>query len=228
MDKAISIFIEVFTRNPLTVTLAVLGVICVVLAIIGRIPPMDIKGTRAVILGLFGAGLIVAAIALAWLMANSSSAGQPQPGPITAPLSPTSSNASSPTPVPLPQITSIVDTPRSEVQKQPSATPMACDQNPIISERAPEGTKKTYVRCPVGDVEYVIQPDDFLTSIVLDCPDTGQQSISFKKNEQLSQGELLAVYDSARFTSRQGCRVYITIVNTVSDLMGYRLRQELR
>lgn len=91
MDKAISIFIEVFTKNPLTVTLAVLGAICVVLAIIGRIPPMDIRGIRAVILGVFGAVLIGVAIALAWLLA-ASPAGQSQPEPITNAQRPTLSS----------------------------------------------------------------------------------------------------------------------------------------
>ena len=81
MDKAISIFIDVFTKNPLTVTLAILGVVCVGLAIIGRIPPMDIRGIRAVALGAFGVLLIVVAIGLAWLLAASLTL-QPQQTPI--------------------------------------------------------------------------------------------------------------------------------------------------
>jgi hypothetical protein len=84
MDKAASIFIDVFTKNPLTVTLAVLGVICVGLAIIGRIPPMDIMGVRAILLGAFGFTLIVVSIGLAWLLTPSSAsvATQPQSVPV--------------------------------------------------------------------------------------------------------------------------------------------------
>ncbi|MBI1801371.1 MAG: hypothetical protein HYR71_07055 [Chloroflexi bacterium] len=85
MDRAISIFFDVFTKNPLTVTLAVLGVICVGLAIIGRIPPMDIRGIRAVILGGFGFMLIGAAIGLAWLLTAPSPQPQPTPSDVVSP-----------------------------------------------------------------------------------------------------------------------------------------------
>lgn len=42
MGELLSLAIQILIENPLTVSLVILGVICVVLAIVGRIPPMHI------------------------------------------------------------------------------------------------------------------------------------------------------------------------------------------
>ena len=60
--------IQILIENPLTVSLAILGVVCVAIAIIGRIPPIDIKGYRAIGLGIFGGLLMISAIGLSWIL----------------------------------------------------------------------------------------------------------------------------------------------------------------
>lgn len=221
MSELIGVFADVFINNPLTISLTILGVICIVLAIIGQIPPMDIKGARAITLGGFGFLLIFVALILSWLIATESSSRGSEVNslPTTqAPIEQDRPSATNNAPIGASTPTIVEDQ---------SSIP-SCDQNPIVAENAVEGTEKTYVRCPVGEVEYVIQPDDILVSIVLDCPGVQPVTIPFTKNDALSEGQLLPIYNSGRFTSAQGCKVLITIVNTVADQMGYRLRQELR
>jgi hypothetical protein len=65
-------FITVLFTNTLPVALIILGVLCVGVSIVGRIPPIDIKGARAFFLGSFGAVLIIVAIGSAWILASVS------------------------------------------------------------------------------------------------------------------------------------------------------------
>ena len=133
----------------------------------------------------------------------------------------------------IPETTSVIQlssTPSPASQRTPLTTSLAdreCDTRYVVADSAAEGTKKTYVRCPIGEVEYIIQPDDILVAIELECSDTARQPITFNKDAARSEGERLAVFTSAVFSSRRDCRVYITIANTVSDLMGYRVLQEV-
>jgi hypothetical protein len=85
---------------------------------------------------------------------------------------------------------------------------------------------KTYIRCPVGQVEYSIQVDDTLNSIILSCPNQPDKNISFAKNEARSANELLITWDSESFRSEQGCKVKITITNNYAE-MGYTVWQEV-
>lgn len=64
-------FITVLFTSPLPVALVLLGVLCVGIAIIGKIPPMDIGGIRAIALAGFGLLLIVVAVVLAWILTSS-------------------------------------------------------------------------------------------------------------------------------------------------------------
>jgi len=101
MTDIIGLAIQTLIGNPLTVSLVILGVVCVALAIIGRIPPMNIEGARAVALAGFGLLLIVIAVVLAVIITSSKS-----PAPISQQPSilPTAFTESQPTLSP--QITS--------------------------------------------------------------------------------------------------------------------------
>ncbi|MEW6403851.1 MAG: BMP family ABC transporter substrate-binding protein, partial [Chloroflexota bacterium] len=58
--------------SPLPVALVVLGTICVVIAILGVLPPAHIiPGPRALALGVFGVVLICAAVGAAWMIASA-------------------------------------------------------------------------------------------------------------------------------------------------------------
>ena len=102
-----------------------------------------------------------------------------------------------------------------------------CDTRLFVRESAAQGTEKTYIRCPVGEIVYSIQTDDLLTAISLRCPGSTPKPIGFHKNEQLSANEQLATFDSDRFISLTGCQVYITIANSLADQTGYWIRQEV-
>jgi hypothetical protein len=71
MMDIVSFAIQILIGNPLTVSLIVLGVICVILSIIGKIPPIHIEGVRAIALAGFGLFLIIIAIALALILTSS-------------------------------------------------------------------------------------------------------------------------------------------------------------
>jgi len=133
-------------------------------------------------------------------------------------------------PSPLPSLTSPSEHAATNraTQAIPAPTPdPICNEDFYVRESAAEGTRRTYVRCPVGEVEYSIQVDDLLESMVFECPGKAQQQISFLKNQQLSAGEQLPTFDSMRFTSASGCKVQITIVNTIANKIGYTIRQEV-
>ena len=104
---------------------------------------------------------------------------------------------------------------------------LECDMSGYIRESADPGTIKDYLRCPLGTIEYIIQPDDLLLSIDYRCPNEDDKPIKFQLDEDLSKGEALAVYRSERFISYPGCIVDFKIENTVADLMGYTIRQEV-
>jgi hypothetical protein len=101
-----------------------------------------------------------------------------------------------------------------------------CDRVTTVREPADQNERKTYIRCPVGNIQYLIQVDDMLESITLDCPETSLQTIAFSKNAGRSAGQLLPTFDSEKFTSQSGCKVYITIVNGL-DQIGYTIWQEV-
>jgi hypothetical protein len=93
-------------------------------------------------------------------------------------------------------------------------------------ELGSNGETKTYIRCPVGQVQYSIQVDDILDSIILSCPNQPNQNITFSKNEARSKNELLNTFDSEVFRSEAGCKVKITITNNFAE-MGYTVWQEV-
>jgi hypothetical protein len=69
--ELLKILIDVVTGNSLTQLLVVGGVICVAIALIGKISTaIDITGVRAFLLGVFGVGLIFVAIAISWILAS--------------------------------------------------------------------------------------------------------------------------------------------------------------
>ncbi len=113
----------------------------------------------------------------------------------------------------------------SEPSLMPTSDPI-CDTRSYVREPAATNTTKTYIRCPVGEVEYSIQVDDFLDSIILECPGNEPQEIKYTKNESRSEGQLLLTFDSDRFTSYAGCKVKITITSSVENI-GYTIRQEI-
>jgi hypothetical protein len=93
-------------------------------------------------------------------------------------------------------------------------------------EMGANGETKTYIRCPVGQIQYSIQVDDILNSIILSCPNQPDKNISFSKNEARSAGQLLNSWDSEVFRSEQGCKVLLTITNNYAE-MGYTVWQEV-
>lgn len=95
-----------------------------------------------------------------------------------------------------------------------------------IREPANQSETKTYIRCPVGQVQYSLQVDDTLNSIVLSCPNQPDENIHFSKNEALSANQQLITWDSESFRSEEGCKVKITITNNY-DQIGYTIRQEI-
>ena len=113
----------------------------------------------------------------------------------------------------------------SEPLLRPTSDPI-CDTRSYVREPVATNTTKTYIRCPVGEVEYSIQVDDFLDSIILECPGNEPQEIKYTKNESRSEGQLLTTFDSDRFTSYAGCKVKITITSNVENI-GYTIWQEI-
>lgn len=101
-----------------------------------------------------------------------------------------------------------------------------CDKDNYIRDTLPEGTLKTYIRCPIGEVEYLIQADDNLYNLTLHCPNAVERSISFSKDKQLSEGQALPTFRSEKFITSSDCQVYIVIENTIADQMGYTITQE--
>ncbi|MCI0575919.1 MAG: hypothetical protein L0332_25445 [Chloroflexi bacterium] len=135
MGDLIGTLLQILINNPLTVTLVLLGVLCVVLAIIGKIPPIDIQGRRAVALGGLGGVLITLAVVLAWALAIVSlsddqtlPAGITNPGE-TSPTSTSSQTGEQPTSIGS-EIestdTSPVSTP-SQIGEQPAPAPPSSD-----------------------------------------------------------------------------------------------------
>ncbi|NBD35974.1 MAG: hypothetical protein GVY30_08235 [Chloroflexi bacterium] len=71
MDTLLKVLIEILIENPLTISLVIGGIICVAIALIGEISTaIKITGFRALLLGLFGIFLILAAIGISWVLAN--------------------------------------------------------------------------------------------------------------------------------------------------------------
>jgi hypothetical protein len=124
------------------------------------------------------------------------------------------------------QLPTEAPTPTKTIEPTPTLDPSCDNRMEPVREPAAQGDQRTYTRCPVGQVQYSIQVDDFLNSIVLDCPSKAQQTITFEKNEQRSKDQLLQTFDSEKFTSQPGCRVKITITNGVGE-MGYTIWQEV-
>jgi hypothetical protein len=96
----------------------------------------------------------------------------------------------------------------------------------MFREMGKDNETKTYVRCPVGQIQYSIQIDDVLNSMILSCPGQPDKNISFSKNQARSDGQLLITVDSEVFRSEQGCKVYLTITNSIAE-MGYTVWQEV-
>lgn len=101
-----------------------------------------------------------------------------------------------------------------------------CDQRKEVREEARLNETRSYVRCPVGEIQYSLQTDDSLESVVLQCPGKADQLIEFKLNEARSNGELLPTYDTIKFISYLNCQVSIR-VNNGSGPMGYTIWREI-
>lgn len=65
--------ITILFTSPLPVALVLIGTLCVAIAIIGKIPSLNIEGGRALVLAIFGLFLIFLAIMVAWLLASITS-----------------------------------------------------------------------------------------------------------------------------------------------------------
>lgn len=96
MSELLSLAIQTLIGNPLTVSLVILGTICVALAIVGKIPPMHIEGGRAIALAGFGILLIVVAIVLAWALAVSAPPTSVSQAPLPSPTAPLAVTAAPP------------------------------------------------------------------------------------------------------------------------------------
>lgn len=115
--------------------------------------------------------------------------------------------------------------PTEEVLSASTSDPSCMTITPF-REMGKNGETKTYIRCPVGQVQYSIQVDDILNSIVLSCANQPDRNITFSKNEARSKNELLNTFDSESFRSEAGCKVKITIINNFAE-MGYTVWQEV-
>ena len=127
----------------------------------------------------------------------------------------------------LPQPSSTAQQPIIPTEILSTYTPdPSCMTTNMFREMGKSNETKTYVRCPVGQVQYSIQIDDVLKSIILSCPGQPDKNISFSKNQARSDGELLITVDSEEFRSEAGCKVYLTITNSIAE-MGYTVWQEV-
>jgi len=148
--------ITVLFTNPLPVALVILGVICIGLAIIGRIPPMHIEGVRAVALGALGVVLIAAAIWSAWLLAPASIA-QSEPTSVVV-VSPEATSADTATSVSLP--TQVTQPTIAKPTVQPIATvegspplPTACSPQAGRTPPRPTSNGEWIYDCLSSDEE---------------------------------------------------------------------------
>jgi hypothetical protein len=128
-------FITVLFTSPLPVALVILGVLCVVAAIIGKLPSIQLNGFRAFALGSFGVILILGAVVSAWLLAIAT---QPQ-GSIPLPTpnvetSPSSTPAATMTTAFLPSPTQAATaTQKVQPVTQPTATSQQILQQPTAT-----------------------------------------------------------------------------------------------
>lgn len=132
------------------------------------------------------------------------------------------------TPLPIPTDTHELPTPAlTNTNALVLSTPANdCDQRKEVREVADSNETRIYTRCPVGEIQYSLQTDDFLESVVLQCPRKDDQIIEFKLNEERSKDQLLPTYDTAKFSSYPNCRVSITI-NNAGGLIGYTIWREI-
>jgi len=229
-------FFRFLVETNLTTAAFIIGAIAFVIAVIGQFKTIiEPSPAMRLVLALFGLFLMAVSVSGYFLGSrptqgtNEISLQEPESNTPVFPTVAVTATMPQPDNEPTvvgPTVISSTAEPTPTMQPIPTFDP-TCDTRFFVRESAGEGTGKTYIRCPVGEVEYSIQTDDLLTEIALECPDSGRQSISFAKNEQLSEGEELPTFDSARFTSYPGCKVYITIVNTIADQMGYTIREEV-
>lgn len=77
MENILLKAIEILLGNPVTVTLIITGVACIIIAIFGEIPGVRTRrpfsAIQVIILGLFGLLLIVVSVTLSWILAVSPS-----------------------------------------------------------------------------------------------------------------------------------------------------------
>ncbi|MBX3005866.1 MAG: hypothetical protein KF821_08605 [Anaerolineales bacterium] len=102
----------------------------------------------------------------------------------------------------------------------------SCESRVVIREQVANNTTMSFTRCPVGEIKYLIQADDLLNSVLLDCPGTSNQTIPFYRNDQRSEGQLLPVFETVNFRSFEGCKVHFSITSSVGNI-GYTIWQEL-
>ena len=191
-----------------------------------------------ILVALIGAtGVVLAAV----LQPHPSDpAPTPTPTATSALLTATPTNTPAPsiTDTPLPVATNTLLPTSTDTPKLPTPAPTNtnvlvlstpaddCEQRKEVREVADSNETRIYIRCPVGEIQYSLQTDDFLESVVLQCPGKDDQIIEFKLNKERSEDQLLPTYDTAKFSSYPNCRVSITI-NNASGLIGYTIWREI-
>lgn len=197
--------IEILADNSFTSKLLLLGVACVILAILGELPPIRIilTGKKALALGLFGVILIFTSVALAWVLALPKSDVVIVATPTPVPLIPTSTDT------PLPTITQIIEevdtpteTPTPELQNtsQPTETPTTTTTPSPTNTLTPEPADTSTPPMPIPTKPIVII-DDLLV------PATAGQGVSF----------IAPVDGTYRFTIKGG--VYCTGANFCRSIL---------
>lgn len=73
-SEVLKTLLEILIGNPITVTLLIMGSVCIIIAIVGEIPSLRDKltGARAFFLGVFGVFLMVLSVGLAWTLTPNS------------------------------------------------------------------------------------------------------------------------------------------------------------
>lgn len=196
MAELLTVFFQILITNPLPVILVILGVLSVALAIIGKIPPIELAEDRARRLTRFGVGLIssgiILALLLAWVTAR----------PVTVSSTPTSSSrmetVAPPTDTPAPATLTGTFTPSPTPTDLPAST-----STPVTNTPAPSVT-------PSVAFTPLLSPTPFVYAREAELPDdatVGKQIVRTNASGQSVHGQF-GTLDSAPFPPRSGCVSY--------------------
>lgn len=196
MAELLTVFFQILITNPLTVILVILGVVLVALAIIGKVPPIELAEDRARKLTWFGVALIGSGIVLAFLLAWVTS----RPAPVSS--TPTSSSqpvaVTSPTDPPAPATLTGTFTPSPTPTDLPTST-----STPVTNTPAPSLT-------PSMTFTPLLSPTPFVYAREAELPDdatVGKQTVRTNASGQSVHGQF-GTLDSAPFPPRAGCVRY--------------------